>query len=115
MFTVEATDEFVAWYEALSGHDQDEVNAAVEVLEQRGPGLGRPLVDRIVSSRHSNMKERRIGSIRILFAFDPRQIAILLVGGDKREVWGSWYASMVPKADDLYDTYLDELRQEKLL
>ncbi len=115
MFEVEATEQFSAWYDSLSETDQDAVNAAVEVLERLGPGLGRPLVDNVATSRHPNMKELRIGSIRMLFAFDPRQVAILLIGGDKRGAWNAWYTSMVPKADDLYDAYLEELRQERLI
>jgi hypothetical protein len=42
-------------------------------------------VDTIHHSRHANMKELRPrgGHLRILFAFDPRRTAILLIGGDK--------------------------------
>jgi hypothetical protein len=53
--------------------------------------------------------------LRVLFIFDARRVAILLIGGDKRDRWDAWYAEMVPQADDLYDTYLDELREEGLL
>jgi hypothetical protein len=59
---------------------------AAWVLAERGPDLGRPVVDRIVSSRHRNMKEQRgakAGALRVLFAFDPRRTAILLLGGDR--------------------------------
>jgi DNA-binding XRE family transcriptional regulator len=41
--------------------------------------------------------------LRILFAFDPRRTAILLIGGDKSGRWNQWYAAMVPLADQLYD------------
>jgi hypothetical protein len=40
-----------------------------------------------------NMKELRVskgGTIRILFAFDPRRHAILLLGGDKSGQWEAW-------------------------
>jgi hypothetical protein len=52
------------------------------------------------------------GSIRILFAFDPRRIAILLMGGDKANRWDEWYGEMVPRADDLYDLHLKSLIEE---
>jgi hypothetical protein len=60
----------------LLGLDQDsyeQVVAALELLAERGPQLGRPLVDTVVRSRHKNMKELRPGSsgrseLRILFA-----------------------------------------------
>ncbi len=99
--------------------DEDEqiaIDAAVEVLEERGPALGRPLVDNVHQSRYPNMKELRPlgGDIRILFAFDPRRTAILLIGGDKTGRWNEWYAEIVPVADQLYDERLAELaRKEK--
>jgi len=36
------------------------VKAAVDELAAVGPGLGRPLVDTVRRSRHSNMKELRV-------------------------------------------------------
>lgn len=63
------------------------------------------------------MKELRIsqaGALRILFAFDPRQMAILLLGGDKTGRWTEWYRSAVPLADDLYDEHLHTLQREGL-
>lgn len=53
----------------------------------------------------------------MLFAFDPIRQAVLLLGGDKSEgsAWNAWYATAVPHADDLFDTYLQELRDEGLL
>ena len=47
--------------------------------------------------------------------FDPRRQVILLLGGDKSGEWESWYAWAVALADELYDTYLDELRDEGLI
>lgn len=52
------------------------------------------------------MKELRTGSIRILFAFDPKREAILLVAGNKRDQWTRWYKVAVPVADDRYDEWL---------
>lgn len=51
----------------------------------------------------------------MLFSFDPRRQAILLLGGDKTGEWNDWYEWAVPLADDLYDHYLDELRNEGLI
>jgi hypothetical protein len=90
------------------------VTAAVEILESAGPALGRPLVDTLKGSRLSNMKELRPhgGHLRVLFAFDPRRIAILLLGGDKSGRWKVWYAEAIPAADQLYEEHLAELREE---
>ncbi len=51
----------------------------------------------------------------MLFAFDPRRHAILLLGGDKSGQWDDWYQWAIPQADDLYDTHLQELHDEGLL
>ncbi|MEX1046170.1 MAG: type II toxin-antitoxin system RelE/ParE family toxin [Actinomycetota bacterium] len=113
-WTVEYTDQFEAWWQNLTEEEQDSIIAAVDLLEEEGPALGRPIADTLTTSRHANMKELRPpgGSIRILFAFDPRRTAILLIGGDKTGLWKEWYERMVPIADDLYDEYLEELRRE---
>jgi hypothetical protein len=117
---VEFTDEFEAWWNDLSVEEQEEINAKVELLEERGPTLPRPHVDRIHQSRHQNMKELR-GELsgksdkeylRVLFAFDPRRTALLLLGGDKTDD-PSWYDRFVPIADDLFDQHLAELKQEQ--
>jgi hypothetical protein len=114
---VEYTDEFEAWWRTLERDAQDQIDASIDVLQLRGPGLGRPLADTIRGSRHPNMKELRpaSGSIRIIFAFDPRRMAILLIGGDKAKRWQSWYDEMIPIADRLYDVHLDTLRREGLI
>lgn len=112
---VEYTDEFEAWWDDLTEDDQESIVPAVEKLQERGPALGRPLVDTIESSRYPNMKELRPlgGNIRILFAFDPRRTAILLIGGDKTNRWQEWYDEMVPLADRLYAEHLTEIEQER--
>ena len=83
MWEVEYTAEFDEWWHSLSVGEQRHIAASVELLEENGPGLGRPAVDSISTSRHSNMKELRAGTTRTLFAFDPLRNAILLLGGDK--------------------------------
>lgn len=64
------------------------------------------------------MRELRVQSggrpIRIFYAFDPRRTSILLIGGDKRGD-DRFYEVSVPVADDLYDIYLEELRDEGLI
>ncbi len=118
MWDVEVTDEFIDWWEGLTVDQQESVTDRVTLLGERGPDLGRPVVDRIQMSRHHNMKELRAsqgGTLRVLFMFDPRRQVILLVGGDKSGDWNAWYEVAVPLADDLYDTFLAELRDEGLI
>jgi hypothetical protein len=116
---VEVTDEFAGWWDALGEDQQNAVAAGVSILEQAGPALGRPLVDRIADSRVHNLKDLRISvaghELRILFVFDPRRVAVLLLGGDKTGHWDAWYATAIPAAERLYDQLLAELRGEGLL
>lgn len=98
----------------LSSDDQEALLAAINVLRRLGPQLGRPLVDSIRNSRHSNMKELRPPStgtseVRVLFAFDPNRQAILLLGGDKSRAWAAWYRENLPIADARYEKHLASL------
>jgi len=116
MWDVEYTDEFGEWWSALDEDVQEAIAHDVGVLEQVGPGLGRPTVDTLSGSKFPNMKELRTKhsrhAIRILFAFDPRRCAILLIGGDKSGD-SRFYERMIPLADGLYQEHLDELAREE--
>ena len=46
-------------------------------------------------------------SIRILFIFDPRRQAILLLGGDKAGGWRNWYDKNIPIAERRYESWLE--------
>lgn len=112
---IEFTDRAERWYMALGADDAARVVAAMDELERRGPGLGRPFVDSIKGSRHHNMKELRSvgGHLRALFAFDPRRHAAVLLGGDKSSDWDRWYERNVPVADRLYDEHLRSLGRKE--
>jgi hypothetical protein len=100
------------WLMHLGDDDYDSIMARIELLEEHGPSLGRPVVDSIRGSRHANMKELRAGSMRALFAFDPLRQAIVLMGGDKRDDWTGWYERNIPVADELLDAHLEFLRED---
>ena len=112
MWEVEYTEQFGDWWDTLTPAEQTNIDGYVQQLQERGPGLGRPAVDTITTSRHGNMKELRVGTIRVLFCFDPRRTAILLIGGDKRGRYKDFYDELVQIADALYDEHLEELRKE---
>jgi hypothetical protein len=112
MWEIEATPEYIAWFEELEENEQSDVRAAVELLEQRGPSLGRPKVDTLTGSTIPNLKELRARTIRVLFCFDPRRVGVLLLGGDKRNNWTKWYHTAIPEAEQLWQRHLDELKQE---
>ena len=48
---------------------------------------------------------------RVLYAFDPRRRAILLIGGNKTG-HDDWYKKFVPMADRIYDNHLETLRRQ---
>lgn len=103
----ERTDEFEAWWATLTASERRQALSSIEALERSGPGTGRPFADSVNGSQYPNMKELRANeTIRIFFAFDPRRIAILLIGGDKAGKARRFYRQMVPKADKIYDKHL---------
>lgn len=107
-WTVLLCDEVAAWYLSLDSPQAARVEGAIDMLKMHGPTLGRPLVDSIQGSRHPNLKELRVGTVRILFAFDPSRQAVMLVAGDKRKRWASWYREAIPMADERYDRWLEK-------
>lgn len=115
---IEGTSEFEAWFDSLTEAEREDVIAVIDLLEERGPALRFPHSSGINGSRHTHMRELRIqhggDPYRVLYAFDPRRCAILLLGGDKTGD-DRWYEVHVPIADRLYDEYLNELKKEGLL
>ena len=115
-WTVLFHDEFEAEFEALVEDLQDELLAHAKLLATFGPNLGRPTVDTLKGSRHSNMKELRFswsGQVwRVAFAFDPQRQAIVLVGGDKSGAdQRRFYKRLLTVADARYDDHLATLSQ----
>lgn len=115
---VEFTDDFEIWWDGLTEREQESVRASVMLVETFGPGLPYPHSSDVTTSRHGNMRELRIQHAgrpyRVLYAFDPRRCAILLIGGDKTGN-DRWYDEYVPIADRLYDEHIETLRKEGLI
>jgi hypothetical protein len=106
----EPTREFDEWFDGLEQDDQEQVIAAQMYSEDAGPVARMPMSYPIQQSNSCGMKELRPGSsgrseIRILYAFDYRRKAILLLGGDKSGDWRGWYDDNVPIADRLFVRY----------
>ena len=53
---VEFDEAVFEWLTGLEEASFVQVRAAINVLRDRGPQLGRPLVDTVVGSRHKNMR-----------------------------------------------------------
>lgn len=112
---VEFTNEFGEWWESLDDDEQDSVDVSVRLLEACGPSLGFPHSSKINNSKHSHMRELRVQHkgvpYRVLYAFDPRRVALLLIGGNKGGD-DRWYDVHVPLADKIYDQHLKEIEQD---
>jgi hypothetical protein len=117
-WSAENTDEFTHWYVGLSESQQDDITAATLLLMDHGPHLSFPYSPGIATSKHTHMRELRVQSggrpLRVLYAFDPRRSGNLLIGGDKTGD-DRFYQRMIPIADTLYDTYINEIRKEGLI
>jgi len=72
-YEVEVTDEWLEWFNQLTAEEQDEIAAAIGLLENRGPHLPFPYSSGVSSSRHSHMRELRTQvhgrPFRTLYAF----------------------------------------------
>jgi hypothetical protein len=108
---------FKNWWYSLDISEKESVTTVIELLEIHGITLGFPFSSKInePNLKTKHMRELRIqhkGSpYRILYAFDPKQQAVLLLGGDKS---GNkrWYKKNVPLADKIYQEYLKYLKGE---
>lgn len=115
---IEYTDEFESWWQTLTEDQQDDIVSVVQILEKKGIKLPFPYSSNVKGSKHSHLRELRIQSsgkpIRIFYAFDPRRVAILLIGGDKT---GNkrFYNQYIPIADRLYEKYIEEITKEGLI
>ena len=87
VWDIEYTDEFEEWWDGLDAKEQSSVAASVDLLGLFGPGLRFPHSSDIKGARHGNLRELRVQHAgrpyRVLYAFDFRRCAVLLIGGDK--------------------------------
>lgn len=112
---IEFTDQFDDFWSDLNEEQQIALEQRVILLQQAGPKLRRPVVGEIIGSRFDpQMKELICGTFRVLFMFDPRRTAILLMGGNKADdsEWNDWYDRAIPAADQLYEEHLLEIEKE---
>lgn len=116
-YEVEYTDAFGRWWAELLPDEQKKANAAIRMLEVLGPNLQFPYSSSIKGSRFPHMRELRVQHrgrpYRILYAFDPRRTALLLLGGDKTGD-DRWYERFVPVADRLYEAHLRTIKPTEL-
>ncbi|MGD0838486.1 MAG: type II toxin-antitoxin system RelE/ParE family toxin [Polyangia bacterium] len=110
MAEIFATDEFEAWFLKLSDEDGEAVVYLTRLLEQKGLALGAPYSSALKGSRYPFRELRsksRGRAIRVLYAYDTRRDAVLVIGGDKR---GNprFYKEIIPLAERIWKQYLAE-------
>ena len=112
---VEFTEVFGAWWNSLDEEEQESVDASVQLLIELGPALPYPHSSDVKGARHGNMRELRVQHkgepYRVLYAFDPRRTALLLIGGKNRR--RPLVHKNVPKADKIYGEHLKELEKRR--
>ena len=110
MGEVVATDEFRDWYRDLEDGDARAVARGVDRLEMLGVALPFPFSSALAGSRYP-LRELRVQSggrpLRVLYIFDPRRDALLLIGGDKTGD-DRFYERLIPQAERLWEIYQKE-------
>ena len=107
--------DFKTWLLGQEQNVQTAIFAHIGLLKAFGPTLGRPQVDTLKGSRLTNLKELRVQyqaePWRVLFVFDPKRRAILLVGGNKQGD-ARWYKKAIPMAEQRYQWHLEQMEQD---
>lgn len=110
MTTVITLQPFEDWFDELEEADQDETLVVLELLKCMGVNLGHPYSSSIKGSSIA-LRELRIQSrgkpLRVFYAFDPKRQAVVLIGGDKTGQ-KKFYKKMIPKAERIWEEYLDD-------
>lgn len=114
-WTVLLDDDFESWLLEQTQVVRVGIASRITLLAKAGPALGRPHVDTLAGSTLTNLKELRIqiqgDPWRVLFVFDPKRQAIILVGGNKRGD-KRWYRKNIPIAEERYRRYLESTKGE---
>lgn len=115
-FVVTVTATFRVWFEEQDRPLQRAILMHVRRLGAHGPALGRPYADTLKGSKLANLKELRVQHRsepdRILFAFDPRRQAVLLLGGRKTGDH-RWYLRAIREAENLFEQHLETLHNRE--
>lgn len=104
------TDEFEEWWNTLEEDEKDDVETVVEYLAVKGLALGMPHCSSLKGSEYPLRELRpRAGAspIRVIYAYDPKRDAVLILGGDKSND-KKFYERMIEKCEAIWRAYLVE-------
>ena len=102
------TDEFDKWINSNELYVQRKLAAVISILSDMGVETPFPYSSKIFGARY-NLRELRADindrAYRMLYVFDPKRNAVMLLGGDKSGV-KHWYEKSIVKAEKIYEKYL---------
>lgn len=115
-YTINFSPEFRTWWNAQERDLKASILLPMRLLEEHGHQLSRPYADTLEGSNLRNLKELRVQHkgepYRILYAFDPKREALLLIGGNKAGD-KQWYKRMIPVAEKIFAAHLAALDKEE--
>ena len=113
MVEVIGTQEFEDWFLELEDADAEAVARVVGLLEIKGTTLDFPYSSSIRGASFA-LRELRVQSqgkpLRVLYAFDPKRQAVLLIGGDKTGD-DRFYEKSIRLAEQIWKVYLTEMEE----
>lgn len=106
MVEVETTETYRDWYLDLEKREAAAVDRKVKMLQLLGLSLPFPHSSDIKGAKYA-FRELRVNNppIRVLYAFDPKRKAVLIIGGDKSGD-ERFYDRLVSQAEKLWLEYL---------
>jgi hypothetical protein len=114
-WTVLLDPDFEAWLRTQDAPLRQSIAAHAKLLQTVGPSLGRPYADTLKGASLPNLKELRVQHQgepwRVLFVFDPKRRAVLLVGGNKQGD-RRWYRTAIRLAEQRYQRHLATLEND---
>jgi hypothetical protein len=110
MWTIDATDVYLAWFDEQDAEAKQALLSLVILLQEFGPQLKRPHADTLKGSRVKNLKELRAKTashvLRVAYFFDEERQALLLIGGDKKgKNERDFYKKLITDAEALVKRY----------
>lgn len=115
-YKINFAEPFKEWWDTLERDLKKALLKQIGFLEHYGPHLSRPYADTLHDTTIANLKELRLKyqnqPYRIIYAFDPKREALLLIGGNKASS-KRWYKQMIPKAEAIFNAHLQALREEQ--
>src|SRR5688500_7769388 len=84
-WTVEVTDEFEDWWDAVTEDERVSLDGMIHVLEMHGPSLNLPYSTEVTGSRHPELRQLRVPHrdrfLCVLYIPDEQTAALLLLTG----------------------------------